>query len=124
MKKFFFERAEELNIHIILIDNADTWAKEWVPEFIAVDMDNPALALQQALQGLRHSVAAFGPIDGNTTFWDYGVVFTAELTRELKLPLLSVANARTTKNKLKTRNMLSKSGLSAPRFFYIEDENT
>lgn len=118
------KRAKELNIHIILIDSADNWAKEYVPEFIPVDMDNPTLALQQALLGLSYSVSAFGPIDGITSFWDAAIVFTAELTRELKLPFLSVANARTGKNKLKTRKILSKRGLSAPQFFYIQDENT
>ena len=111
-------------LHIILIDNEDSWAKELASEFISIDMKQMPIDISQAFSFVSRSIESFGSIDGITTFSQEYLVFTAELARELKLLFLDVANARMFVNKLKTRKVLNNFKLSTPCFFYVKDESS
>ena len=114
-KRFIFEKARELGVHIILVDKPTTWAKDLVSELIATDNSKPAEALAQARKKLLASARKNGKIDGITTFWEDDVELTADIARELGLPYHSQAAAHDARSKFLTQEVLDAAGVPAAR---------
>jgi len=125
-KRFIFERAHALGVRIVLIESADSWARELVEQgiiakFIPIDMSqtsegvyNDALA---AIEGLRND--PIGPADGICTFVELSVPTSARLAEALGLPGPLPESVDTARDKYKTRACLAAAGLPTPPNFLI-----
>jgi carnosine synthase len=114
-KRFVFEKAKELGVHIILIDKPTTWAKDLVSELIPTDNTKPAEALAQARKKLLASARKNGKIDGITTFWEDDVELTADIARALNLPYHTKDAAVSARSKFQTQEVLDAAGVPAAR---------
>lgn len=117
-KKPYFDRAKELGIEIVLIDQTTSWAKNIVAEYIPMDTAHPD-AHSLAYQSLLQSIKSKGQIDGITTFWENDVVLTAQISRDLNLFYFNVDSAITARNKFKMRKAMKSVNLPVPLFFLL-----
>jgi carnosine synthase len=114
-KRFIFERAKELGVKIVLVDKADTWAKEF-DNVTLIPVDNSAPdALAQAKKKLAAAFRKTGPPDGVTTFWEDDVVLAADLAKSLGLPYHTPRAARVARSKFETQEELDRKGVAAAR---------
>ncbi|MBI4349296.1 MAG: ATP-grasp domain-containing protein, partial [Elusimicrobia bacterium] len=123
-KRLFFERARELGVKIVLVDKPDSWAKELVDEYIAVDTESPKTALAAARKKLLKSARKNGKLDGITTFWEDDLMLTSDLAKELGLPFHSKTAAEAARNKFMLRAMMQRAGLPSPRFAILASRGT
>lgn len=122
-KKFYFDRAQELDVEVILIDKPNSWARDLVSEYIPIEGSNNKEDLFSAYHGIQRYIHSKGPIDGITTFWEDDIVLTAQLARDLNLPFYNVESARTTRSKAKTRKILKAAALPVPLFYLIQNQH-
>lgn len=124
-KRFIFERAKELGVDIVLVDNKAPFVQSLirdglVGEFIETDNSKPQQALAAAKKKLQRSARMNGKIDGVTTFWEDDVPLTADLAAALGVPYHTQAASRLVRSKAETRAAMQKAGLPTPRFVKIE----
>jgi biotin carboxylase len=132
-KKFFFDRAKELGVELVLLDKGlskwdklkdrmavklgakskDNWARGLVSRFVPIDTVKADEALAEAVRQLQKSVRR-GEIDGITSFWEDDQVFTAKLAEKLGLPFHPVAGVEIARNKHATRKFMREQGLPSP----------
>ncbi|MBI4385881.1 MAG: ATP-grasp domain-containing protein [Elusimicrobia bacterium] len=116
-KQGFFERARRLGMHVVLMDQPGTWARDYVDDLIPVDTSEAMRLLRHDPQELLRRVGKAGRFDGITTFWEDDVVFTSELAEKLGLQFHAPGAARLARNKLEMRRALQKAGRPSPMFF-------
>jgi carnosine synthase len=114
-KRFIFERAKALGVKILLVDKADTWAREF-DNVTVIPVDNSAPdALVNAQKKLAAAIRKTGPPDGITTFWEDDVVLAADLAKSLGLPYHTAKAARVARSKFETQEELDRAGVAAAR---------
>lgn len=114
-KRFIFERARALGVKILLIDKADTWAREF-DNVTVLPVDNSAPdAYAQARKKLQAWIRKNGPPDGITTFWEDDVVLAADLAAATGLPYHTSKAARSARSKFQTQEDLDAAGVEAAR---------
>ncbi|MBI4424886.1 MAG: ATP-grasp domain-containing protein [Elusimicrobia bacterium] len=120
-KRLFFERARELGVRVLLVDQPGSWAAKLVDEFIPVDTVDPAKALKEAFPKLLAS-GNREKLDGITSFWENDLGLTASLAKTLGLsyhPLEAVEAAR---NKFALRKLMKDAGLPSPEFAVVRTQ--
>ncbi|MBI3550135.1 MAG: ATP-grasp domain-containing protein [Elusimicrobia bacterium] len=120
-KRFFFEKAKELGIKIVLIAPPDSWAKDLVEEFIPVDSTNHKTAVPAAVAALRE-IQKRGKLDGITTFWEDDVVLKAKVAEGIGLPSYSVEMSEDSRDKFRMRRRLENAGMEMPSRFRVSDD--
>ena len=126
MKRFIYERAAELGVRLVLVDEGGHWAEKLVVEGVAdrfcpVDL----AALQTGLKAeqiLRQIAALPYPVDAVCTFWEDCVSVTARVAEALGLPGNDPAAVDNARSKRLTRKASTEAGLPTPRFAAIDEE--
>lgn len=132
-KRFVFERAHELGVRSVIVDQPDSWSRALVDEglitrFIPIDTSSSSDEMySEALQAIKRlgeelATDCVDGVDGITTFAELSVSIVARLAGALQLPghqLASVSNAR---DKCQTRTALRRANLPTPRFARITSE--
>jgi carnosine synthase len=129
-KRFILERAAELGIKSVVLDQPDSWSKELVAEgviakFLPVDMSQTSeKVFDQALASIRSlgDDGVTGSVDGITTFVELSVPLVARLCEALGLPGLGPQAVDEARDKYRTRACLAKAGLPTPRNFLIKSQ--
>ena len=122
-KRFIFEKAKELGVEIVLVDQPGTFAKGLVSELIASDNSKPEEALAKVRKKLLASARKNGKLDGLTTFWEDDVPLAAGLAEALGVPYHTRAAAQAVRSKARTRDVLEKAGVPTPRHRLVTNLN-
>jgi carnosine synthase len=130
-KRFILERAAELGIKSVVLDQPDSWSKELVAEgviakFLPVDMSQSSDEVFKQSLALIKSLGAdevTGTVDGITTFVELSVPLVARLCEALGLPGLGPEAVDSARDKHRTRACLARAGLPTPRNFLIRSQN-
>ena len=127
-KRFIYERAKELGVRSVIIDEAGSWAEGLVGcgiihKFIALDLERDSEAV------LADCVAAVRALEGDPdvgmpagvcTFCELSVPLVARLAEALGLPGPSSKAVDTARDKHKTRAAMRAAGLPSPECFKVE----
>jgi biotin carboxylase len=123
-KRFIYERAAELGVRLILIDQPGHWSEEFVTRgvadtFVPVDLylDVPT-QIELVLEGLA---ARSKDIDGVCTFWEDSVAVLARVAPALGLPGNDPDAVDAARSKRLTMVETRTHGLPTPRFAPITD---
>jgi len=123
-KKFIFEKAQQLGVLSVIIDNPGTWSAELVTtgiikRFIPVDMESPTVVEQivAAIQGLMDEGL---PPSGVMTFWETAVPLAARVAAALGCTGNTSKAIDAAKNKFETRRLMGEAGLPTPKNFLLE----
>jgi biotin carboxylase len=123
-KRFVFDKAHELGVRAIVIDNPNTWVKSLVKEgiidsVIEVDMSQPDedlfIACVSAIEALPYKV------DGICTFVELSAPLTARLCERFGVKGHSVASVSFARDKHMTRKVVS--DIYAVRYVLLESES-
>ncbi len=121
-KRFIYERAAGLGVDLVLVGEADSWARELVTEGIAsryLDMDlvgDPEVAASTILEVLADEV---GLLDGVVTFWEDAVPATMRVAERLGLPGSPPAAADAARNKQRTLDASRAAGIPTAAFVHL-----
>jgi len=118
-KRPIFEKARELGVKVVLVDKADTWAKDLVEAVVDVDnadIENGPSKAREGLEALGLSV------DGVTTFWEDDVPAAGRLAKLIGKRANSPESADLARSKALTRLRMAKAGLPTPRFAFFRAE--
>jgi len=127
-KRFVLEKAAELGIKSVVLDQPDSWSRELVAEgiiakFLPVDMSQSSEEVfKQSLElikGLPED-GLLGRVDGITTVVELAVPLVARLCEALGLPGLGSQAVDNARDKHRTRACLAAAGLPTPRNFLIK----
>jgi len=124
-KKFIFEKAKELGVLSVIIDNPGTWSSELaitgtIKRFIPIDMEGPTVVqdIVSALQGLNDEGL---PPSGVMTFWETAVPLAARVAEALHCNGNTSHAIDAAKNKFMTRKLMGDAGLPTPKNFLLQD---
>mmetsp|Transcript_27274 Transcript_27274/g.82235 ORF Transcript_27274/g.82235 Transcript_27274/m.82235 type:complete len:541 (-) Transcript_27274:82-1704(-) len=121
-KRFIYERAKELGVRSIIIDEAGSWAEGMVAEgvisqFVALDLERNSEAVLadcvDAVRGLSEMPA------GVCTFCELSVPLVARLAETLGLPGPSSSAVDAARDKHRTRAAMKAAGLPSPACYRI-----
>jgi len=127
-KRPIFERAKELGVKIIVVDNPDSWVaglekEKIVDKFVPIDLfDDVDVVVANCLDGVRRAAAALqiSQLDGFTTYWEVAVPLTCRLAEKMGLPHNPVMSVDNSRDKYATRSVMEKAGLPTLKHFKIE----
>mmetsp|Transcript_110110 Transcript_110110/g.211992 ORF Transcript_110110/g.211992 Transcript_110110/m.211992 type:complete len:634 (+) Transcript_110110:75-1976(+) len=129
-KRFVLEKAAELGIKSVVLDQPDSWSRELVAEgiiakFLPVDMSQSSEEVfKQSLElikGLPED-GLLGRVDAITTVVELAVPLVARLCEALGLPGLGSQAVDNARDKHRTRACLAAAGLPTPRNFLIQNK--
>uniref|UniRef100_A0A6V0DDE4 ATP-grasp domain-containing protein n=1 Tax=Zooxanthella nutricula TaxID=1333877 RepID=A0A6V0DDE4_9DINO len=121
-KRFIFERAHQLGVRTVLIENADSWSRRLedegiISKFVPVDMSQSSGAVYidalAAIEALADD-PMIGPADGIATFVELSVPTAARLAEALGLPGPLPECVDVARDKYQTRAALAAAGLPTP----------
>ena len=123
-KRFIYERARELRVRVVIIDEPGSWAEELVEakicaKFIALDLQQPSeQVFQEALRAIK-ALADDPALDyrlpaGVCTFCELSVPIAARLAEALGLPGPSSKAIDVARDKHSTRSAMAQAGLPSP----------
>jgi len=122
-KRFIYEKAKSLGVHITIIDSPGSWSRGLVEEgiiehFVGIDFGQCSETLVPAIisELSRHNIQ----LDGICTFAELSLPITAKLAKSLGLPGHDPAVVTLTRDKHKVRKIIAGSGLSEVRSFKIK----
>jgi carnosine synthase len=129
-KRFVFQRAMELGIKSVIIDDPSSWSRSLVDEgivakFVPIDMSQSSDQIfQQSLEQIKQlgEDGLTGPVDAVTTFVELSVPVVALLCERLGLPCASPAAVDAARDKHATRAALKAAGLATPRNCLIHSD--
>jgi carnosine synthase len=119
-KHTIFELGKELGLQMTVIDADTSKVKDLIKDSIIVKLDDPAVAVPQAIEKLDAYIKEHGAFDGIITFWEDEVPITAALAEHLRLPYHSVAAVTAARSKGNTRQAMKDAGLPTPDFHVLE----
>jgi len=122
-KRFILERARDLGVKSVVIDQPGHWAEKLVDEgviakFIPVDLaQDTEVVFQQSLDAIRGLASDPDTLDadGVATFWELGVPIVARLCEALGLPGHAPVAVDKARDKRWTREEMKKAGLPTPK---------
>jgi len=115
LKEFILQKAKEMGLNLVLVNNSLTWQKPYVDYFIQADTYSHQEVLRKAEEFAKdHSV------DGVVTFWERDVVLAVKVAQILGLPGMSVEAAQRGRNKLLMAETLLKANVPCPRFCPVD----
>merc|ERR1712232_443827 len=129
-KRFIYERAAELGVKSVIIDNPDSWSRGLVDEgiiakFLPVDMSLSSEAVfEECLKAIKTLGVdgLTGAPDGIVTFVELSVPLCSRLCEALGLPGMSSEAVDAARDKHRTRAALKAAGLPTPRNMLVEKE--
>eukprot|EP00927_Polykrikos_kofoidii_P024854 TRINITY_DN22483_c0_g1_i1.p1 TRINITY_DN22483_c0_g1~~TRINITY_DN22483_c0_g1_i1.p1 ORF type:complete len:564 (-),score=73.95 TRINITY_DN22483_c0_g1_i1:207-1898(-) len=132
-KRFVFERAHELGVRSVVLDQPDSWSRALVDEgliarFISIDTTRTSDEVySEALQAIKRLDAELDTdgvnlVDGITTFAELSVSIVARLAKALQLPGHQLDSVNAARDKSQTRTALRRANLPSPCFARIMSE--
>ncbi|KAH8064552.1 hypothetical protein JL722_1429 [Aureococcus anophagefferens] len=127
-KRFIYERAKELGVRSVIIDEPGSWAEGLVgagviAKFLPLNLERDSEAVLadcvSAVRGLARD-AEVGMPAGVCTFCELSVPLVARLAEALGLPGPSSKAVDTARDKHKTRGAMRAAGLPSPECFKVE----
>ncbi|KAF4755874.1 Carnosine synthase 1 [Perkinsus olseni] len=125
-KQHVYERAAELGVNVIIVDEPNSWVQDLVTtgvakKYIPLDInthDHDKLH-NDAVEALRK----LDRIDGICTVWETSILHTARLCEEFRLPGPPVAAVELARDKRKTRDVLEAAGWPTTRHRLVTAES-
>ena len=121
-KRFIYERAAELGVRLVVVDEEGHWSEGFVAEgiaraFVPVDLslDVPTQT-RKVLEGLT---ALSIDVDGVCTFWEDSVPIVARVANVLRVPGNDPGAVDAARSKRLTLVQTQRKGLPTPRFAAI-----
>ena len=127
-KRFIYERAKELGVRSVIIDEPGSWAEGLVgagviAKFLPLNLERDSEAVLadcvSAVRGLARD-PEMGMPAGVCTFCELSVPLVARLAEALGLPGPSSKAVDTARDKHKTRGAMRAAGLPSPECFKVE----
>ncbi|KAK9851562.1 hypothetical protein WJX84_001702 [Apatococcus fuscideae] len=123
-KRFIYERAKELNIRIVIIDEADSWSRQLLEEgvierFIPFDFSDQETVFDRCMAVMRRIEKDEGQIDGVLSFWELSQALVSRLAEALGLPGNPPSAVDAAREKQQTRAVMAQAGLASPKNILI-----
>jgi len=121
-KRFIYERAAELDAHLVVVDEAGHWSEGLVADGIAtafVPVDLSLHVLTQTEKVLEGLAALSIDVDGVCTFWEDSVPIVARVAEALRVPGNDPNAVDAARSKRLTLVETQRGGLPTPRFASI-----
>ncbi|KAF4650617.1 Carnosine synthase 1 [Perkinsus chesapeaki] len=124
-KRFVYERAAQLGVNVVVVDEPDSWVQELVHEgvvqrYIPLDInqhDHDKLHAEAV-----EALSELDRIDGICTVWEISILPVARLCEEFGLPGCPVRAIELARDKQRTRDALDKAELPGIRHKMILSE--
>ncbi|KAF4677795.1 Carnosine synthase 1 [Perkinsus chesapeaki] len=124
-KQHVYERAAELGVNVIIVDEPNSWVGDLlqaglIKQYIPLDInthDHDQLHREAVI-----ALTELKRIDAICTIWETSVLPTARLCEEFGLPGPTVAAVQLARDKKKTRDTIEASGLPATRHQLVTSE--
>ncbi|MFA6306087.1 MAG: ATP-grasp domain-containing protein [Candidatus Gracilibacteria bacterium] len=120
-KKFTLERAKNLGINIILVNQKFDTHKKLVAHFIEADTYNHKEVIEKLKLFQKNNPEI--KFDGAITFWEDDIPLLAKVCEEFKLTGNSYDTAIKTRNKYEMRKRLTETRLGNPLFHMVKNKN-
>ncbi|KAF4657504.1 Carnosine synthase 1 [Perkinsus olseni] len=126
-KRFIYERASDLGVNVVLVDEPDAWCKSLVEEgkaakFIPMDIMSPDL--DQVVADTVSALRDLGcQIDGICTFFELCLQPMSRIGKELGLRCATEKSIMTARDKYAARRALKEAGLPSVQNYLIESED-
>ncbi|KAF4682262.1 Carnosine synthase 1 [Perkinsus olseni] len=126
-KRFIYERASDLGVNVVLVDEPDAWCKSLVEEgkaakFIPMDIMSPDLdqVVADTVSALRDLRCQ---IDGICTFFELCLQPMCRIGKELGLRCATEKSIMTARDKYAARRALKEAGLPSVQNYLIKSED-
>eukprot|EP00884_Botryococcus_braunii_P015647 jgi/Botrbrau1/2766/Bobra.0164s0043.1 len=118
-KRFIYERAKELGVRSVVLDNEDCWAAGLVEEglaemFIPIDFEEQEGLFERVLAGIRQAEQRLGAVDAVTSFWELAQPLVSRLAEALGLQANPPRAVDVAREKQETRRVMAEAGLPTP----------
>ncbi|KAF4655817.1 Carnosine synthase 1 [Perkinsus olseni] len=117
-KRFVYERAAQLGVNVIIVDEPDSWVQELVVEGVVqryIPLDINQHDHDKLHADAVEALSKLDRIDGICTVWEISILPVARLCEEFGLPGCPVRAIELARDKQQTRNALDKAGLPGIR---------
>lgn len=120
-KKFTLEKAKNLGVNIILVNQKLDTNKKLIDYFIEADTYNHKEVIEKLKLFQKNNPEI--KFDGAITFWEDDIPILAKVCEEFKLTGNNYETSIRTRNKYEMRKRLAETGLGNPRFHLVKNKN-